>query len=156
MSRTALRFRSSAPQAEQEHRIAGEAIEPRDDQLGPVATARLERTGEAWPVAMAFAALDLDDLLDELPVAAVKPIGHVLALRLEAEARRLLPLRRNPEIADVLAAVPCHRRGSRAAKAIATGQASPVLEACRRYGAKLIISRLDRVSPAIPVFLLSL
>src|SRR4051794_11085436 len=59
-------------QAEQEHRIAGETIEPRDDQLGPVATARLERTGEAWPVAMAFAALDLHDLLNELPVAAIK------------------------------------------------------------------------------------
>ena len=45
---------------------------------------------------------------------------------------------------------------SRAARAIATGRSSPeALEACRRYGAKLIICRLDRLSRD-PVFLLSL
>ena len=74
-------------QAQQEHRIAAEAIEAADDQLGAVAAAGVERLRELRAVAVALAALDLDELGDQLPAAAVEPGLDRRALRLEAEAR---------------------------------------------------------------------
>ena len=53
--------------------------------LAPNAAAGLERSGKAGPIAMALAALDLDDLVDELPVAAVQPGLDRGALGFEAK-----------------------------------------------------------------------
>ena len=53
-------------QAEQEHRIAAQAIEAADDQLRTVEPARRERPMRAPGGYDGLAALDLDDLLDEL------------------------------------------------------------------------------------------
>ena len=84
---TAVKSMPGIAQAEQKHRIAAQAIEAADDELRPVAAAGFERSREAGAVAMALAALDLDDFLDELPRAAVEPSLDRGALRLEARGR---------------------------------------------------------------------
>ena len=55
-------------ETQQEHRIAAQAIKAADNQLGAVASASIQRVLQFRPVAVALAALDLDDLLDQFPM----------------------------------------------------------------------------------------
>jgi hypothetical protein len=84
----AIRFRRTAGllQAEQEMRVAGQSVQLCDDEPCAASPARREGFRELWTIAIR-AALDLGELRDDLPFAAVKLVMNRLALRLEAEAR---------------------------------------------------------------------
>ena len=86
---------SRIPQAQQEHRIAAQAIKAADNQLGAVAPASIQRVFQFRPVAVALAALDLNDLLDQFPTATVQPSLDGCTLRFEAETGLLLLFCRN-------------------------------------------------------------
>ena len=69
-------------QSEQEMRIAAQPVELGNNQFCVVDAAGVERARESRTVVVTLAALDLDVLLDQGPVAAVEPDGNRLALRL--------------------------------------------------------------------------
>ena len=79
-------------QAEQEMRVAGEAVELGDDQRRAVDLAGVERALQRRAIVIVLAALDLDVLLDQLPVAAVEEGLDRGALRLQPEAALALAL----------------------------------------------------------------
>ena len=78
-------------QAEQEVRVAGEPVELGDDQRRAVDLAGVERLVQRRPVVVVLAALDLDVLLDQLPVAAVEEAST--AARCASRPRPLSPWR---------------------------------------------------------------
>jgi hypothetical protein len=54
---------------------------------------------ELRPV-ISLACLNLDELGDQFPPAAVEAIGHCLPLRFKPEPAAALPIRADPQIAD--------------------------------------------------------
>lgn len=75
-------------QAEQKIRIAGQTIELRNQQPCAVQSAKAQSLGKLRAI-VSLAALDFDDLLQELPFAAVEVAGH----RCARWASRPKPLR---------------------------------------------------------------
>src|SRR6185437_7104685 len=69
-------------QAQQEMGIAREAIQLGDDQLGAVGPASLQRRLKLGSI-RPLAALDLHELLDQRPVAAVQELSDAIALSLK-------------------------------------------------------------------------
>jgi diguanylate cyclase (GGDEF)-like protein len=90
-------------QPEQEVGVAGEPIELGDNQRGAVHSAETESLGELRAVVVTLPALDLLDLGDELPVAAVEIVLDGLALCLDAETAAALLGSGDAEVADELA-----------------------------------------------------
>src|SRR6516162_1102419 len=89
-------------QASQEMHIAGKPIELGNDQLGPCEPAELECLFELRAVGF-LAALYLNELLHELPIAPIEIILDCLALHLDAEPGSPLARRGNPQIRDEFA-----------------------------------------------------
>ena len=87
-------------QAEQEVRIAAQSVELGDDELGVEGAACVERFGQRWAVIVTLAALDLDVLLAQRPVASVQPGFDGGALRFETEAALALTLGRDAKVGD--------------------------------------------------------
>jgi hypothetical protein len=83
--------------AEEEIRIARQAIELGNDQLGTDQPAELERCSQLWAICM-LAALDLHELPHELPVATVEIVLNGPALRLDTKAALALARGGNPQI----------------------------------------------------------
>jgi hypothetical protein len=69
--------------AEQEMRVAAEPINLRNDQLGTIQAARFKRLRQHWAV-IVLAALDFDELLDQLPSDAVEVTIYSRPLRFQA------------------------------------------------------------------------
>ena len=65
-------------------RIAGQTIELGDHELGAGQSAKLERLRKLRTIAL-LAALNLDKLLHEPPIAAIEEVLNRLALSLKAE-----------------------------------------------------------------------
>src|SRR5262249_40067464 len=86
-------------QGRNEPDIAGEPIELGNDQLGPVLFTSRKRAGELRPI-VAPAALDLDELAQQLPAATVEIVLHRLALRRDAVPSDALLVGRDPQIRD--------------------------------------------------------
>ena len=84
-------------QPEEEVRIPGQPVELGNDQFGSDEPAQLECLFQLRSISL-LSALDLDKLLDELPVAAIEEILDRLALRLKAEPGSPLARRRYPQI----------------------------------------------------------
>jgi hypothetical protein len=63
------------PKAQNEHRVTAQTIEPADDQLSAIAAAGFERLDQPQSIGMALAALDLDHLVDQFPVAAIENVS---------------------------------------------------------------------------------
>ena len=93
-------------------RVAAQPVQAGDDERGAMDPARLQGCGELGPVVVAFAALDLNVLAEELPVAAVQVVLDGAALGLDAEAGSALALGRDAQIADELALVFDHGGGA--------------------------------------------
>src|ERR1700712_5409812 len=68
-----------------------------------VEPAELQGSLQLGTVRVAFAALDLDALADQLPLAPIEEVGDRLALGLQAKAAVALTLGRNPQVRDELA-----------------------------------------------------
>jgi hypothetical protein len=79
--------------------VAGETVEPGDDQRGAERPARLEGRGELRPVGT-LARLHLDEFADDFPVPAVQVGVDGGPPRVEAKARATLALRRHPVVSD--------------------------------------------------------
>ena len=77
---------ASLLQAEQEVRVAAQSVELGDHELGVEGAASVERFVERRPIIVTLAALDLDVLLAQRPVASVQPGFDGGALRFETEA----------------------------------------------------------------------
>ena len=69
-------------QAEQEMRVARQAIELGDNKPRPVQAAHRESFRQCWPIG-ALAALDLGELADDLPVAAIEILRNRSLLRFQ-------------------------------------------------------------------------
>ena len=95
-------------QAEQEVRFAAEPIELRDHQRCAVDLAGFQSFVKRRPVVVVFSALDFDQLLDQLPIAAVQKVGDRLPLRFQSESALALALGRDAEIGNELAVMAGH------------------------------------------------
>ena len=82
---------------EQEVRVAAQPVELGDNQLRVEDAAGVERLRQRRTVVGALAALDLDELFDQLPPAAVEPRLDRRALGFEAKTALALPLGRNTQ-----------------------------------------------------------
>jgi hypothetical protein len=80
----------------------GEPVHLGDEELGAGQAAPRDGLGELGPVVVA-AALDLLELRDDLPVAAVEEGRHGVALGVQAEAGLALAVGAHPEVGDVAA-----------------------------------------------------
>jgi hypothetical protein len=69
--------------------VAGEPVEFGDDERGAERTAGLECFGELWPI-RPLAGLDLGELGDDAPIAAVEMVADGILPRLKAKARATL------------------------------------------------------------------
>jgi hypothetical protein len=85
----------------QKMRIAGEAIELRDDQRCPAHPAFRQRPRELWTI-VALVALDLDEFRQRRSLEAGEIAGRRVTLRLDAQPRAALPVGRNPQIVTKL------------------------------------------------------
>ena len=74
-------------EAKQKVGVAAQPIEATNDGRGVEDAAGVEGQGQRRTVVGALAALDLDELFDQLPTAAVEPAFDSGALRLEAGLR---------------------------------------------------------------------
>jgi hypothetical protein len=84
-------------------RIAGEAIELGNDELGAIGPAGLDCLGQLGTIVRFLAALDFDELLHQRPVAAVEEFGDDVALSLKAKAGFALPLSRHIHFPSAIA-----------------------------------------------------
>ena len=79
--------------------VTAEPVELGDDELRAPETTRLERFGQRRAVGM-LAALDLGELSDEAPAAAVQEVLDGFALCCKAEARAALAFCADPVVGD--------------------------------------------------------
>jgi hypothetical protein len=86
-----------------EGQVAGQTIELGDHQPGLLALAGGDGGGELWPVIVALARLNLGELGNQRPAAAIQVAHDRLALRVEAKTGLALPVRADAEIGDKLA-----------------------------------------------------
>src|SRR5215467_2905702 len=104
-------------QRRDKRQISRKAIELCNHQLGFVSLAGRKRLLQFRPVT-ALAALDLGELVDELPPAPVQVVEDGLPLRLEAKAGLALPIRTDTEITDEFPSM--RRHGAPKAKVVRT------------------------------------
>jgi hypothetical protein len=91
-----------------------------------------------------FPTLDLDELFYDLPIPAIEKIVDRLALRLEPQPRLALTRRGNTQIRDKPALR--HPPPSCCYITVNEPQLAKAFQACRVFGAKLVIAKLDRLS----------
>jgi len=98
--------------------IAGQPVELGDEQPSPGYFGAVDCLSQLRSI-VALAALDFDELGNQLPITAVQEIADHLALSIEPEPATALPISRDTQIGYKFAG--CNQTGTRATRRVARG-----------------------------------